>query len=418
VKPQYRLLRLGVFGCICLVLSSVTPSINAQQIVSAQARKDKAWYIIVALDTSFVPDDRAKQKANYTVTDLQAMRSMTVKDVVIDSDDTIKLVLDDGEQLVPLSKYHLDIATLTFPGINDEDVSPLEKRVTFPDYKKGTSGQVVSAPKSGKRWKSGDAEDRDASNVYASVSITKSRTKAAVKSVDILIDTPVVLNTKPIQRIGPLFELQIGDPQDKGDPDSVKAGASWKFPIQPESLNDFPIIGFQERNDFFIESDRRLDNVNFIWSNRFTLVSKTYYTKKSKFRFAIPLGNELGVNLTSPIATAKHRLIERPFVGAYASLIFPLNKPWMNRIGVEIDYIRRFPLRKELTFDEDDNHDLIVKSFGTNPREYVKSKLNFDLNKPFGISLGYEYGRKPPLYKLVDSKFSIGFTYKIKLERK
>src|SRR5205085_216606 len=343
MSAQKLLLKSATFTSVFMTLLTAASLIHAQQIVSAEAKKDQTWYVIVAMDTSFAPNDIAKQSANYSLIDLQAMRPVNVHEVIIDSDQTIKLLLDPGADLIPLGRYHLDIAKLTFPGIKEEDVSALEKRVTFPGYKKGALGQAIPTPRTGKSWKSGDAEDREGSNIYASVSVTKSRTKAAVKSVDLLIDTPVVLNTKPIHRIGPLFELQIGDPQDKGDPDSLKAGASWRFPIQPEALNDFPIIGFQERNDVFIESDRRFNNVNFIWSNRFTLVSKTYYSKVSKFRLTIPLGNEMGVNLSSPVADAKHRFIERPFVGVYTSLIFPLEKPWLDRIGFEVDYIRRFP---------------------------------------------------------------------------
>ena len=158
------------------------------------------WYVIVAMDTSFAPNDIAKQSANYSLIDLQAMRPVNVHEVIIDSDQTIKLLLDPGADLIPLGRYHLDIAKLTFPGIKEEDVSALEKRVTFPGYKKGALGQAIPTPRTGKSWKSGDAEDREGSNIYASVSVTKSRTKAAVTSVDLLIDTPVVLNTKPIHR--------------------------------------------------------------------------------------------------------------------------------------------------------------------------------------------------------------------------
>lgn len=396
----------------------LAPSVVAQQITSAQARKNQAWNIVVAFDASFLPSESAKKPENYTLTDLRGIRTIKIKEVVINTDDAIRLVLDNTEELNPADRYHLDIEKLTFPGIKAEDVPSLEKRITFPDFTVDpATGKPALTAQKRKRWRAGDADDREGSNIYASISITKTRTKDAVKSVDLLIDTPVVFNTNPIQRLGPLFELEIGDPQGSGDPDSLKAGASWKIPIQPESLNNSPIIGFQERNDFFFESDRRFDNVNFVWSNRFTLVSKTYFGKMAKFRFTIPIGNEMGVNLSSPIKEAEHRFIDRPFVGFFSSLVFPLQKPAMRRIGFEFDYIRRFPLRREITFDVDEDDNLIVKSFGKNPREYIKAKLNFDFNKAFGIAVGYEYGQKPPLYKLVDSKFTVGLTYKIKLER-
>ena len=114
---------------------------------------------------------------------------------------------------------------------------------------------------------------------------------------------------------------------------------------------------------------------------------------------------------------AQGRFLYRPIAGTTLNLIFPIQAAGLQDISIEGSYIRRWPLRREVSFEEDDDKKLKLVSIGTSPRDYVTAKVNFDFTKAFAATVSYEYGRLPPTFKLVDHKTTIGLTYKVKLDR-
>jgi hypothetical protein len=78
----------------------------------------------------------------------------------------------------------------------------------------------------------------------------------------------------------------------------------------------------------------------------------------------------------------------------------------------QLDYIRRFLLRRETTFTEDDNKNLVPLAVGRGPRDYLKGTFEYDFSDFTGVAINYEYGRLPPNFELVNHKFSFGLVYK------
>jgi hypothetical protein len=111
-------------------------------------------------------------------------------------------------------------------------------------------------------------------------------------------------------------------------------------------------------------------------------------------------------------------LIARPMVGADVNLIFDLNKSFLKNIALEANGGRRWLLRNEVSIDTDKNGNTIAVISNTKPKDYVKNSLTIGVTDYLGITFSHEYGRLPPLYKLLDNKMTVGLTYKVILNRK
>lgn len=123
------------------------------------------------------------------------------------------------------------------------------------------------------------------------------------------------------------------------------------------------------------------------------------------------------VQASSPVAEAEHKFLYRALAGTTLNLTFPVQSAPLNDISIESSYIRRWPLRAEVTFEEDDDGNLQPVRINKAPRDYVTAKLTFGFTKHIGLSVGYEYGSLPPTFKLIDHKTTIGLTYKVKIDR-
>jgi hypothetical protein len=169
------------------------------------------------------------------------------------------------------------------------------------------------------------------------------------------------------------------------------------------------------RNNPKIEATRNFNNANLVLDSRFSLLSKVWFSPHSRFFFQPFMGVELGRNLRSPVPEAAQLFLSRPQFGTSANLIFPVEKPGLREISIESSYIRRWPLRKEVSFRTDAGGNLVPLPIGTSPRDYVIVRLNIGFLQGFGSTVGYEWGQQPPSYNLVDHKLSVGLTYKIKV---
>src|SRR6202021_2409720 len=120
----------------------------------------------------------------------------------------------------------------------------------------------------------------------------------------------------------------------------------------------------------------------------------------------------VGGNARSPVAGAFPGSIARPGAGLHVYLnLFKASKPGRTAF-IESEYIRRWPLLSEPVFTQDKSGNLKLLSVGTNPRDYVWTRFEFDFTDYLGLTLGYDYGRLPPVYTKVDNKYSVGLVVK------
>jgi hypothetical protein len=127
---------------------------------------------------------------------------------------------------------------------------------------------------------------------------------------------------------------------------------------------------------------------------------------------------EVGKNLNSPVSEAEGRGLARLMFGTTFNLAFKRRGDVpLKRFGIEANYVRRILLKREVYFEEAEDDTLQAVTFGTNPRDWVEAKFYFKFNKFFDGYVGYEYGEKPPSYKLVDHRMKFGLVYKSKIIR-
>jgi hypothetical protein len=388
-----------------------------------------------------------KNPANFRLIDVLNGQRINVTFVYIDVDDhydasgvinnqglpgSLVLYLDPSTRLTRCRPYHLYIFDVTFEG-GKAPKGALEKRIDFPTEKcEGVATSKPSAvalpPTTSSLPPEKEKEDsvaltaadgREDANIYLSGEITGARGKRAAGSADVKIEIPIakVIGDR-IHYFDPFFELKASNDPGR-DPDSLSFGLAWEFPLLRYRGSNLgvPFRRLVWRNSPKIEAERDFDNANFIWESRFKLLSRTWSGPGATFYFRPFFGFELGANIVSPLAEAEGRFLFRPIAGTTLNLVFPIQKSGLQDIGFEASYIRRWPLRRELSFEEDDDGNLKLLENGTDPRDYVKANFNISFTKKFGLTLGYEYGQLPPSFKLVDSKYGIGLTFKAKIDR-
>lgn len=378
----------------------------------------------------------AKDPNNFLVIDVLRVQRIPVITAVPsflpavqhDTAGTLLLLLDPSARLDAGKVYHIYIVGLTFDG--KSATNQLQKGVSVDE--KPADAPIMPGPvptASPSQVKEDDtpraevtaADGREDSNIYLSGQLTGASGEHVHASADIKLEYPFWITGKPnkkghirLYKLFPSFDLKAStDPG--ADPDSMNFAlnfefAPWKYGGESFSV---PFRRLVWRNTGKIESDTDFHNTNALWETRFTLISKSYVSERKTLYFRPFLGHELGVNVNSPVKAAERRFLYRPLVGSTLNLIFPFTAG-LQDLGFEVSYIRRFPLQREVSFEEDDDHKLVPIRFGRSPRDYIKAGINLNFTKAFGSTLSYEYGSLPPLYKLVDHKFSIGLTYKIK----
>jgi hypothetical protein len=162
-----------------------------------------------------------------------------------------------------------------------------------------------------------------------------------------------------------------------------------------------------------IEADRRFNNVNGLVGNTFYFVTRgNSDTSKKRIYFQPFIGYEIGRNFKSPVKAAEGSGISRPNFGGSLYFTLPLKND--KAFSIQVDYVRRFLLRRELSFTEDEDKKLVLLNLGKGPRDYVKTNLQYDFAKFTALTLSHEYGRLPPNFELVNNKYSLGLILKFK----
>lgn len=394
-------------------------------IAEAKLNSSSQWYVEFLFAGN--PDESSvADPTKYIVLDvLRASRIPVIAVMKMKATNAVQVLLDPSARLEKKRPYHVYITGLSFGG--QQTAAPLEEPLsidarTFEEREQArvASGQPPQetsiAEKNAERTVTA-ANGRGDSNLYVSGLITGASGQDVQGSVDIKFEYPrwSKVGSRWI-RFAPAFDLKAStDP--RGDPDSLKLGFDMSFFAWRYAGDDFsaPFRRLWWLNSAKIESNREFDNTNLFWESRFTLLSKTYISDSATFYWRPFFGHELGANLKSPLAAAEGRFLYRPLAGATLGLLFPVHSG-LQGVSLEASYIRRWPLRRETTFTEDGSGQLQLARFGKGPKDYLKTGLNLDITKALAATLSYEYGELPPLYKLVDHKFGVGLTYKIKWE--
>lgn len=263
------------------------------------------------------------------------------------------------------------------------------------------------------------AKGREDSNVYLSGQVEGANGSAPQISADVKLDIPWDTATF-FHEIGPYVNFKAST-SDDADANSLNFGAKLRHAFLVPVRFQEGTTTLAKKQPFLrsvvwemtpgFESDRRFDNVNFMFGNRVIFVPRVF-GNSNRIYFQPFIGFEAGRNIDSPVREAQDRGIARATVGG--SLYLNLTPKADKSVSLQIDYIRRFLLLREISFTEDDDNKLVPLAIGRGPRDYVKTTLEYGFTDFLGIALTYEYGRLPPNFQLVDHKYGFGLTYKFK----
>lgn len=213
----------------------------------------------------------------------------------------------------------------------------------------------------------------------------------------------------------PFFNIKASTNPD-ADPDSLNFGVEFATPTKLLAENPIGLARVYFTEAAKIEADRDFENVNLVGDirARFHVTKKLFQTERHNL---VPFaGIEFGRNFKSPVAEIKGNAIARPLIGAnlYVALYNFDRETYGYRrtISFETLYERRFPLTREIALDEDDDGNPIALRPSRAPKDYLKSSVTVDFAKYFGFKVSYEYGSLPPVFKFLDSKFSVGLVFK------
>lgn len=252
------------------------------------------------------------------------------------------------------------------------------------------------------------AKNRDESELFVSGELIAAKGKKPEYSADVKYEREFALRTTPL-RFAPFFDLKISNSPRAAD--ALRTGL--KFIAYPQKKLKW--TGSAE-----VESDRKFRVTNFISSHEFKYIFEPVPypkvgTPKSNLFFRPFIGSEFGVNLKSAVARDE-RTIARLKAGA--TLVYKIFEPFgdlgVKSLSWESKFEERWFLTKEQAYDTNSSGNLILRDFGRKPRAYFSSVLLFKLNDRFGPSISYEWGELPPLFKKVEHRTKLGFTYSFK----
>lgn len=273
----------------------------------------------------------------------------------------------------------------------------------------GWSGPVpfgaASAPPSAALRRIVDkADDRDASDIYLAGEAGRSTGKDFFGALDVKLQYPLGYKEigGRIHSLAPAFDLRASSDPD-GDPDSLNLGILWGF---NPMVNAGPLLALRWENQGGLESAKDFDVTNALWSSKVRLLSHTWQPSSFVLLYARPyVGLEVGDNLSSPADGPKPGNVVRTSVGSTATLSINV----LNGIGLEANYERR-------TLHEDEFINGSALAAGN--REWLEGKLTFNVTKFWGVFIGFEDGRKPPVFKEVKDRLRFGFSYKARVALK
>ncbi len=154
--------------------------------------------------------------------------------------------------------------------------------------------------------------------------------------------------------------------------------------------------------------------INGIVANKISFIPKVIGDGGVQFYVQPFVGLELGRNMRTPVVQAVDQSIARPNFGASAFFNVWVERPFIDTISVQSEFIRRWSLTREVGVNK--SGDSFVPIFaGKGPRDYIQTKFEWGFNKYFGFAVGHEYGRLPPNFKFLEHKFTAGLVFKSKV---
>lgn len=320
-------------------------------------------------------------------------------------DNFLTAELDYTETLNENDTYILSVPQLTFNGCKPTKLAFTTVIIPKPL-------PVGKKPPEPSPFDEAKSIGRADSDIYVAGQLEGAKGSSAVKTIDARIQLPIAISLfRENQDLVPFLDFKASSNR-KADADSLKLGALIRSPFNVNEPALRYIVWDMEGR---LEGNKNFRNVNGIFANSLHFLPPTIGSGKAQLFLQPFIGLELGKNLRSPVREAEHRGLARATAGASAYLNFFTGNGLVDAISLQTDYVRRWPLRGEISFTENDDKQLIPLLIGRNPRDYVQTKVQFEMSKYFAITLGHEYGALPPNFKLVDNKYSVGFVYKKKL---
>jgi hypothetical protein len=205
----------------------------------------------------------------------------------------------------------------------------------------------------------------------------------------------------------PNFDLKAStDP--KADGNSVTMGMAFPFG-RPLNTKTFTWVDLEPAIQG--ESDKQFSDINTIFRFRSYFLMRVFGNGRLQLLPQPFLGLETGGNVRSPVSGAYPGGIARPSAGLHFYLNFFKSSAPGRQAFIESEYIRRWPLLSEPTFSNQSGT-LVLTSVGTNPRDYVTTKVEYDFVDYFGITVQHDYGELPPVFTRVKNKYTIGLVLK------
>jgi hypothetical protein len=258
------------------------------------------------------------------------------------------------------------------------------------------------------------SKDRDSSDLYGTYELTKARNNPTTGTGDLKFKLPFSKNFWGRRSVfAPVVDIKASSDAD-ADADSLKFAFEWFIRVKTwDTKFTFPTAAM--KNSGVIEAPKDFDNINALWEHRW-LFPSAQIGERFRLFFDPFIGFELGKNLRSPLAEAEGKGLFRPVVGSSMTLQIPINNlSLLKGLEFESSYIRRWPLKRELSVEKDDDDNLVALTLGKGPKDFSDSKFIIKVNDYFGPYIGYQWGRLPPNYELVDHKWTFGFLFKSKL---
>ena len=377
---------------------------------------DKIWVLHLVFRSEFNGDDVTvvSDKNNYGVyyapPDSTKRRKIPILGACLSQASSNIVMLNLGaDGLGEKGRYIVHVYQATYLG------KPVDAPLISILTEKNVYSDPTQSPQSHTTVVLAKSDNREQSNFYLTGEATRASGEEFVWKTDLKLGYSF-----PKDRWGyshyvtPFFELKASNAP-KADPDSANFGLKWDWAL-PRFLG-----GSQWTNVGKIESNTEFTNTNLLWESRLTVVvdaPTALDNERVRMLFDPFFGHELGGNVLSPVDGAEGRPVSRLLVGANLGFVFPVDRPALSDITFESSYIRRWPLEREHAFTQDTNKKPVPLEFGRRPKDYTEVKLTFGFTKYFGAFIGYEYGRLPPTYKLVDHNLKIGFSYRAVVGKK
>ena len=353
--------------------------------------------------------------AQWNLIDITATPSVNVtiigvKPTGLLNNETTSVTLSFSGPLNVNHEYMLAAPHLTFLGCKPKDGAT--PRTVVKIRLTSSATPPISAPSTPEKhyFPRGKAEDRNDSNFYLSGSIEGAKGGKAQYSADIKIEIPYVLSDSGNFDVRPYFNLKTSTAED-ADPDSMNFGG--KFAVNFFNRTSGPVRYLLFTPAAGFEADTSFENVNLLTSQVLTFgIPGNKHTFKKRVRILPFIGYEVGRNVKSPVKEGEDRTISRGLVGATFYAAYDRTED--SGISFQLDYIRRFLLAREISFEKDDNDKFVPLAVGKGPRDYLKATAEYSFSKFAGLALSYEYGRLPPNFELVNHKYSLGLVVKFK----